>query len=342
MPQDKYDVIIVGAGPAGLAAGLYTARDRLATLVLDKSFSAGGQILPTDRIENYPGFDCISGEDLIEKIKAQCTKFEVEMLTRHEVQKLRREEDGTLVVEAYDESADEVKPLRARAVILSSGSDYRHLGVPGEDKFRSAGAGVSYCGTCDAPFFKDKVVVAVGGGNTAVEEVLNLGKFARKVHMVHRRQQFRATAVLVEELMRHKDELGVELVLDSVVERIEGGDRVERVVGKNVKTDKPFALDCDGVFIFVGHIPNTKWLEGTLDLTEQGFIQCEPAFLRTRIPGVFAAGDCRVAAAMQLATACGDGVVAAMMLKQYLADPDWWFRPAPHVQDPADWQAALS
>jgi thioredoxin reductase (NADPH) len=181
------------------------------------------------------------------------------------------------------------------------------------------------------------VVVAVGGGNTAVEETLHVAKFARQTYLVHRRDQFRATAVLVEELMQHKDRLKIELVLDSVIERIEGDEKVQQVLGKNVKTNRPFTLPCDGVFIFIGHVPNTKWLEGTLDLTEQGFIPCETATMRTKIPGVFVAGDCRVAAPMQLATACGDGVTAAMMLKQYLADPAWWFKLAPHVQNPAGW-----
>jgi thioredoxin reductase (NADPH) len=334
-----YDVIIVGGGPAGLAAALYTARDRYSTVVIEKNFEPGGQIWITDRIENYPGFERVSGPDLVAKMKGQCESFGAEFLTRHEAQKLTQGSDNKLNLEVYDEAEDRQRQFTARAVILTPGSDYRRLGVPGEEEFRSAGTGVSYCGTCDAPFFKEKTVVAVGGGNTAVEETLHLAKFAAKTYLVHRRDEFRATAVLTEELMQQAEKLNIELVLDSVIERIEGKDRVERAVGKNVKTDRSFTLECDGVFIFIGHVPNTKWLAGALDLTDQGFIKCDSAFLRTKIPGVFVAGDCRVAAAMQLATACGDGVNAAIMLKQYLADPAWWFRPADHTLDPAQWKA---
>jgi len=336
--KDTYDVIIVGGGPAGLAAAVYTARDRYSTLIVEKRSVCGGQIWITDRIENYPGFDKITGPDLIEKIRAQCLNFGAELLTRHEARNLTRNSDGTLTLELYDEADDRIRHINARAILLAAGSDYRHLGVAGEEQFRSAGAGVSYCGTCDAPFFKDKTVVAVGGGNTAVEETLHLAKFAAQTYLVHRRDQFRATSVLVEELMQQKQRLNIELVLDSVVERIEGADQVERVVGQNVKTGQAFTRPCDGVFIFIGHVPNTKWLAGVLDLTEQGFIKCDTTFLRTKLPGVFVAGDCRVAAAMQLATACGDGVNAAIMLKQYFADPQWWFKPVEHSQNPGDWQ----
>lgn len=328
MVERLYDVIIVGAGPAGLAAALYAGRDRYSTLMLEKSFAPGGQILLTDRIENYPGFRRISGQELVENMKQQAMAFGAELLVRHEARRLGRHDDATLLVEVYDEAEDRLKQLRSRTVILSPGSDYRRLGVPGEQEFRSAGAGVSYCGTCDGPFFKDKTVVTIGGGNTAVQETMHVARFAARTYMIHRRDQFRAHKVLVEELLANKDQLNIELVLDSVVERIEGQDRVERVVGKNVKTDRPFTLACEGVFIFVGHVPNTRWLQGAVELTDQGLICCDPTYLRTRMPGVFVAGDCRIGAARQLATACGDGVTAAMMLKQYLADPAWWFRPA--------------
>jgi len=328
MSEERWDVIIVGAGPAGLAAALYAARDRYRTLVLEK-FAPGGQIATTDRIENYPGFDSITGPELIGRMQNQVTKFGGEILVGVEVTSLRRESDDTLTVIADDGE----KQFRARAVILAPGSSPRKLGVPGEDKFREAGAGVSYCGTCDAPFFRDKVVVAVGGGNTAVEETLHLGKFCRKVYLIHRRDEFRATKVLVEELLARKDELNIELVLSTVVEAIEGADRVERVRIRNVKTGQTDHIDCDGVFIFIGHEPNTKWLAGSgVELDEHGFILCDTAYLRTTLPGVFVAGDCRIAAAMQLATACGDGVTAAMMLKNWFADPQWWNKPAPSIQ----------
>ena len=333
MPEQVHDVLIVGVGPAGLAAGMYTARDRYKTLMLDK-FMPGGQILTTDRIENYPGFERISGPELIQRMQDQVRTFGAEVKSGCEATSLRKEDDGTLVVTVNDGEAE----YRARAVILAPGSDYRHLGVPGEHEFRQAGAGVSYCGTCDGPFFKDKIVVAVGGGNAAVEETLGLGKFARKTYLVHRRQEFRAQAILVEELMANKDQLNIEPVLDAVVEEILGDQKVERVRIRNVKTNRTSHIACDGVFIFIGHEPNTKWLEGSgVKLDERGFVLCDAAFLRTTLPGVFVAGDCRIAAAMQLATACGDGVTVAMMLKNWFADPQWWHRPAAQTERPRGW-----
>jgi thioredoxin reductase (NADPH) len=219
------------------------------------------------------------------------------------------------------------------------GSHYRKLGVPGEDDFRNAGAGVSYCGTCDAPFFRDREVVSIGGGNTAVEETLHLLKYVKKATLIHRRDQFRADKVLVEELLAKGDEPGSKLVIkyDTVATAIQGHGRVQSVRLKNVKTGQHEDYPCEGVFIFVGMKPNTAFLKGTLELTDQGFIVCDCAYLRTAIPGVFAAGDCRVGAAMQLATAIGDGVNAAMMLKQYFRDPGWWNKPVTDSCQPLGW-----
>lgn len=330
--KDFYDSIIIGAGPAGLAAALYNARDRLKTVVLEK-FYAGGQILNTDRIENYPGFENISGPDLIEKMRKQSENFGAEFKIGCEVKNLAQLSDGKIQVNCGKET------LVGRSVIISCGSDYRKLGIPGEEEFRNAGAGVSYCGTCDAPFFKGKRVVAVGGGNTAVEESLHVAKFAAELTLVHRRQEFRATKVLFEELMQkvNASNTNIKLKLDTVVTAIEGSGKVERVRIKNVKTAQEEVLTCDGIFIFVGTIPNTGFLKGFIDLTEAGFVKCDVGFLRTRVPGVFVAGDCRIGAAMQLATAVGDGVNAAMMTKQYLRDPDWWNKPISDALMPGEW-----
>ncbi len=319
MAEKNYDCIIVGAGPAGLGAGLYAARDRAKTILLEK-FYPGGQINTTDRIENYPGYSNISGPDLTMKMAEQVHSFGGEIKTSAEVTSLSRRADGTIEVRCDKDV------YVGRVVILTPGSSYRSLGVPGEDAFRQAGAGVSYCGTCDAPFFKDKVVVAVGGGNTAVEDTLHLAKYARKVIMVHRRQEFRATRVLVEELMAKANTPGSNLALklDAAVTAIEGKDRVERAIVKNLKTGAAETIACDGVFIFVGMVPNTGFLKGFVELTEAGFIACDPAYLRTGVPGVFVAGDCRVGAAMQLVTAVADGVNAVMWMKHYLRDPAWW------------------
>jgi thioredoxin reductase (NADPH) len=330
--SEHYDCVIVGAGPAGLGAALYTSRDRFKTLVLEK-FVPGGQITNTDRIENYPGFDRIGGPDLIEKIQKQAVTFGAEVKTSSEVTALEKLQDGNIEI-----SSDEDKYV-TRAVILAPGSDYRKLGVPGEEEFRSAGAGVSYCGTCDAPFFKGKQVVAVGGGNTALEETLHLTKYAEKVTLLHRRDEFRATRVLQEELLAKADEQNSNLLVkySTVATSIEGQDRVQSVKLKNVKTGEEQDYSCDGVFIFIGMVPNTEFLRGFVDLTENGFIKCDCAYLRTNVPGVFVAGDCRVGAAMQLATAVGDGVNAAMMLKQYFRDPNWWNEAVSDVLQPGGW-----
>jgi thioredoxin reductase (NADPH) len=319
MGKETYDCIIVGSGPAGLGAALYTARDRFKTLVLEK-FYPGGQIITTDRIENYPGFEKISGPDLVEALLSQVKQFGAEIKTSSEVTSIKRLNDGSLQVDCDEES------YVGRVVILAPGSSYRKLGVPGEEEFRSAGAGVSYCGTCDAPFFRGKKVVAVGGGNVAVEDTLHIARFASEVTFVHRRGQFRATQVLVEELMNKVNEAGsnLKLKLDTVVTAIQGEGKVESARLKNVKTGVAEDCACDGVFIFIGMVPNTDFLKGFVELTDKGFIKCDTSYLRTAVPGVFVAGDCRVGAAMQLATAVGDGVLAAVMMKQYFRDSAWW------------------
>jgi thioredoxin reductase (NADPH) len=330
MSDVTHDVIIVGAGPAGLAAALYASRDRFKTLVLEK-FMPGGQINNTDRIENYPGIERIDGPGLIEQMQKQAVNFGTELKNGCEVTKLEKLQDGNI-----DVYCDEDK-FSARVVILAPGSVYRNLGVPGEEEF--AGSGVSYCGTCDAPFFKGKQVVAVGGGNTAVEETLHLTKFADKVTMIHRRDEFRAARVLVEELLEKANEPDSNLIIkySTVATAIGGEGKVQSVKLKNVKNDREEDYPCDGVFIFIGMVPNTAFLKDFVDLSEHGFIKCDCAYLRTKVPGVFVAGDCRAGAAMQLATAAGDGVIAAMMLKQYFRDANWWNEPVSDVLQPGGW-----
>jgi thioredoxin reductase (NADPH) len=315
----QYDCIIVGAGPAGLAAALYSSRDRFKTLVLEK-FVPGGQINNTDRIENYPGIEQIDGPGLIENMQKQAEAFGSEIKTSSEVTRLEKLDDGNIMLHCDEDR------FIARVVILTPGSDYRKLGIAGEREFRNAGAGVSYCGTCDAPFFRDKQVLAVGGGNTAIEDTLHLTRFAAKVTLIHRRDQFRATRVLVEELLAKAGEPDSNLTVkyDTVATAIEGKGKVQSARLRNVKTGVEEDLACDGVFIFIGMVPNTDFLKGFVELTDNGFIKCDCAYLRTAVPGVFVAGDCRVGAAMQLATATGDGVVAAMMMKQYFRDVHWW------------------
>ncbi len=332
MAETIHDVIIIGAGPAGLGAGLYTARDRLDTLILEK-FMPGGQINNTDRIENYPGFDKIDGPTLIENMQKQVESFGANIVNGADVSRLEKLPNGHIAVQSGKDT------YTAKAVILSPGSSYRKLAVPGEDEFRNAGAGVSYCGTCDAPFFRDREVVSVGGGNTALEETLHLTKYAKKVTLIHRRDEFRAEKILVEELLAKANEPDSNLVIkyDTVVTAIEGEGKVQSVELRNVRTNAEESYPCDGVFIFIGMIPNTDFLQGFVELTGAGFIKCDCAYLRTSVSGVFAAGDCRIGAAMQLVTAVSDGVNAAMQLKQYFRDPAWWNLPVSDALSPAGW-----
>ncbi len=324
MPQDEvYDTIIVGAGPAGLAAALYTTRDRYKTLILDKSGLPGGQILLTERVENYPGYELITGPDLVANMTRQVEAFGGSITVVKEATALRRRDDGVLEVETDGGEAVHL----GRSVILAPGSDYRRLGVPGEEEMRQS-TRVSYCATCDGPFYRDKHILTVGGGNTAVEDTVYLAeRFAKKVTIIHRRMDFRAQKILVEEMYSKADEHNIEVklpyVLDEIVASPDGRDIAHAVI-RNVETDQAEQVKVDGVFIFAGMVPNTGWLADAVALTDEGYIECDCQTLQTSMAGVFVAGDCRIGAAMQLATACADGVVAAMMLRQYFRDPSVW------------------
>jgi thioredoxin reductase (NADPH) len=322
------DVVIVGGGPAALAAALYAARDRYRTVILEKNGLPGGQIMLTERIENYPGYKLITGPDLIQQMREQAEGFGAQVAVNQVVESLRRRGDGVLEV-GVDGGAT---VYRAKAVILAPGSDYRRLDVPGEDVMRQA-TRVSYCATCDGAFYRDKHVLTVGGGNTAVEDTIYLAKrFVRKTTMIHRRKEFRAQKVLVEELYATAKSKDIDIKLPYVLtEIVPNADQTEidHVTLRNVETNAVEQLQVDGVFVFVGMVPNTAFLRGVVEMNEAGYIAADPVALRTSLPGVFVAGDCRQQSAMQLATACADGVVAAMMLKYHFRDPAWWSKPAP-------------
>jgi thioredoxin reductase (NADPH) len=316
------DVVIIGGGPAGLAAALYAARDRYHTVVLEKNGLPGGQIMLTEAVENYPGYVKIGGFELVEEMKKQVEAFGTEIRTSQTVTGLRRREDGLVHLDLADG-----EPLLAKAVILSPGSDYRQLGVPGEDRMRQA-TRVSYCATCDGAFYRDKHVLAVGGGNTAVEDTIYLAtRFCKKVTLVHRRTEFRAQKVLVEELNEVAGEGKIDIRLPYVLDEIvptDGGDEIDHVTLRNVDTGDTEPLKVDGVFIFVGMIPNTGFARDAVQMNDAGYIACDPISLKTSMPGVWVAGDCRQQAAMQLATATADGVVAAMAIRDYFKNPDHW------------------
>jgi thioredoxin reductase (NADPH) len=323
MSEEIYDVIIIGAGPAGLAAGLYAARDRYKTLLLEKNGLPGGQILLTEHIENYPGYETVGGPELVQHMQKQVEQFDAEIAINKAVTSLTRRDDGMIELTVNDGEVT----YETRAVILAPGSDYRQLGIPGEEQLRQA-TKVSYCATCDGAFYRDKHVLCIGGGNTAVEDTVYLAtRFTAKTTMIHRRTEFRAQKVLVEELRAKADEHNIDIKLPYVAEEIvpnEAGDEIDHVKIRNVDTDTVEEIDVDGVFIFVGMVPNTGWLEGFVEIDDNGYIQADPITMKTGTPGVWVAGDCRRDAAMQLATACGDGVVAAMGLKEYFRNPDDW------------------
>ncbi|MCF8094976.1 MAG: thioredoxin-disulfide reductase [Desulfobacteraceae bacterium] len=305
MKKTEYDLVIVGAGPAGLSAAIYSARARLSVLVLEEA-APGGQILVTDLVENYPGFpEGISGAELMMKISEQAQRFDAEIATE-EVTGL----DLSGPVKKLRLSGGEVS---ARAVILATGASPRKLGIPGEDRYY--GQGVSTCATCDAPFFKDAAVAAVGGGDTAVQESLFLTRFVDKVHLIHRRDQLRATRILQERAFANDK---IEMVWNSIPLEVKGGDAgVESVSVKNVKTGEESDLKVSGCFIWVGVTPNTAFLQGAVDLDENGFIRADQR-MQTSVPGVYAAGDVRNTPLRQVVTAVGDGAVAATEASHYI------------------------
>jgi len=298
------DLIIIGAGPAGLTAGLYAARARLKTIMLEK-LSPGGQVLMTDWVENYPGFpDGISGFELIDKMRRQAEKFDL-VIENHEVSRVELTPEKKIVV-------TEKGKLETRALILTSGATPRKLGIDGEALL--TGKGVSYCATCDGPFYRDQEVALIGGGDTAVEEAIFLTRFTSKVHLIHRRDELRATKLLQERVMALDR---VNIVWDTIPMSIVGDTEVKGVDLKNVKTGKTSHLPVQGVFVFIGYIPNNELVKDQLELDPLGFVVTDND-MQTSVPGVFAAGDIRSKILRQIATAVGEGATAAFAVEKYL------------------------
>ncbi len=305
MKKADYDLVIIGGGPAGLTAGIYASRARLNVLLLEK-VAPGGQVLVSDWIENYPGFpEGCSGYDLVTKMIEQAKNFGLNIETS-EVLSLDLSE-AVKKIELND------KTITTLSIIIATGASPRKLGVPGEDMF--IGKGVSFCATCDGPFFKNSIVAAVGGGDTAVQESLFLTKFAKKVYLIHRRDELRATKILQERAIANDK---IEFVWDSVVTGIGGGlTNVEKISVKNVKTGEEKEIPVSGCFIWVGIFPNTSFLKDTLKVDENGFI-ISGHNMETSVPGVFAVGDVRNTPLRQIVTAVGDAAIAAVSAEHYI------------------------
>lgn len=304
MSEQIYDVVIIGGGPGGYTGALYTARAGLDTLVLEK-FSAGGQMTQTSQIDNYPGFDDgVDGFTLGFKMQAGAERFgaktvQTEVLSVNLTDKIKTVEtsEGT---------------FRAKTVIVSTGAEHRHLGIEHEDEL--VGRGVGYCATCDGMFYRDKTVVVVGGGNSAAADALFLSKICDKVILVHRRDNMRATKIYHEPLMKAEN---IEFLWDSVVDEFVFDEKITAIKVKNIKTESTSEVQCDGVFISIGRVPETNMFKGQLNIDEFGYIIADES-TKTNIPGVFAVGDVRTKVLRQIVTAAADGAVASYYAEEYL------------------------
>jgi thioredoxin reductase (NADPH) len=302
--MQKEQVIIIGSGPAGLTAAIYAARANLNPLIIAGN-AVGGQIATTSEVENFPGFDSVLGPDLIEKMQAQAEKFG----TRFEYDEVIETDfrpGQPLRLKTYGNEYE------AETVIITTGASAKKIEVPGETEF--VGRGVSYCATCDGFFFKGKDVLVIGGGDSALQEALFLTKFASRVRVVHRRDQFRAGDFL-QKKARENDKIA--FVFDTVLERIEGEGKVQAVEARNVKTGATEQWNTDGVFVFIGHFPNSQLFKGQLDMDPQGFLTVDRNMM-TNVPGVFAAGEIMDPIFKQAISSAGQGCMAAIAAERWL------------------------
>lgn len=304
------DVVIVGGGPAGLTAGIYASRGQLDTVILEKGLP-GGQIAQTDDVENYPGFpDGITGPELSQRMLQQAEKFGAKVVME-EVESLQKQADGRFLVRGHG------KDYVARSVILATGANPRRLGVPGEDEFY--GRGVSTCATCDGFFYRGRQVVVVGGGDAAIEEGLFLTKFAEKVTVIHRRDELRANKVAQQRAFTNER---MAFEWNTVVEEILGEDgKVSGVRVRDTVSGAERTIAADGVFVYIGHTPNTEWLGGLVQLSPTGYVAVRDEIF-TDVPGIFAAGDVADEVYRQLGTSIGAGTRAAMTAERWLAEQD--------------------
>lgn len=304
MEKNMYDVIIIGAGPAGLGAAIYAKRAGLEVAVMDRSPISGGQVLTTYEVDNYLGLPGVSGGDLSDMFREHADKLEVPFITA-DVQNIS-DGDGKKIIKTEDGE------FKTRTVILATGASHSHLGVPGEQQL--AGMGVSYCATCDGAFFRKRTVAVVGGGDVAVEDAIFLAGLCKKVYVIHRRDSLRAAASLQKKLMALEN---VEIIWDSEVKEICGSDMVESINIRNKKTGEERALEVNGVFIAVGIVPNTEPFRGTVEMDDNGYIIADETCVTSQA-GIFAAGDIRKKAMRQIITAVADGANAVNSVQKYL------------------------
>jgi thioredoxin reductase (NADPH) len=301
------DLIIIGGGPAGLTAGIYAGRARLCTFLIEKLIH-GGQMMTTDLVENYPGFpEGISGPDLSDRMRQQAERFGLKIINGDVLDVI----PGTPADRAHTVVLED-RRIRTGTIIIATGASYRRLGVPGEKEL--TGKGVSFCATCDGALYRDQEIAMVGGGDTALTETLFLNRFAKKIHVIHRRDALRGAKYLQEQILNSDK---VQVHWNSVVEEFQGEPALESLKLKDVNTGEHRVLPVTGCFIAIGITPNTQWLKNLLPTDKWGFILTDQEMV-TKIPGIFAAGDVRSKHLWQIATAVGDGAVAAYSVEKYL------------------------
>lgn len=303
--ENIYDLIIIGGGPAGITAGIYATRKRLKTLLVTEDFI--GQVGKTGQVDNYPGFFGIIGQDLIGNFKDHLKKFEIEIVEGEKISKVEKAEKNFLV------KTEKGKKFLTKSVIVATGRDPRPLEVPGEKEF--IGRGISYCSVCDSPFFKDKSVAVVGGGNSGFEAALDLTKYAKRIFIFERSDKISADELLQEQV---KKETKIQVHLNKELKKIEGKDKIQALIYQDLKTNKTFQVPIDGVFVQIGSVPATGFLKGLVEFNERDEIKVDFQTCQTSTPGIFAAGDVNDGRWKQIIIAAGEGCRAALATYEYL------------------------